>query len=315
MIDKLAFLLALAREQHFGRAAASCGVTQPSLSAGIKQLEATLGVLLVQRGGRFGGFTPEGERVLEWARRIVGDARAMREEVRAAGHGLRGHLRLAVIPTCLPMVVRLTTPLRDRHPEITFSIRSCTSHEVLEQMENLEADAGLTYAGAEKLGRVRHLDLFEETYCLVVSRDSPLAARAQVGWSDIASLPLGLLTLDMQNRRIIDRRLNHGGDKVRPVLESNSMIVLVSHVRTGRWASIMPSLLAQELGAQELGADETGAGAVRAVPIADPESGPMIGLVYPHREPLAPMTAALLAEARRLLPMPMPDHRKPLSPH
>ena len=75
MIDKLEFILALAREQHFGRAAETCGVTQPTLSAGVKQLEEQMGVLLVNRGSRFQGFTPEGERVLDWARRIVGDTR------------------------------------------------------------------------------------------------------------------------------------------------------------------------------------------------------------------------------------------------
>ena len=93
MIDKLEFLLALARERHFGRAAEACGVTQPTLSAGVKQLEESLGVLLVNRGSRFQGFTPEGERVLEWARRIVGDTRAMREEMHALQHGLAGRLR------------------------------------------------------------------------------------------------------------------------------------------------------------------------------------------------------------------------------
>jgi DNA-binding transcriptional LysR family regulator len=76
MIDKLEYLIALANEQHFGRAAEACGVTQPTFSAGIKQLEATLGVLLVQRGSRFYSFTAEGERVLDWARRIVSDSRA-----------------------------------------------------------------------------------------------------------------------------------------------------------------------------------------------------------------------------------------------
>ena len=66
MIDKLEFLIALAREKNFGRAAEQCGVTQPTFSAGIKQLEATLGVLLVHRKSRFVGFTAEGERVLDW---------------------------------------------------------------------------------------------------------------------------------------------------------------------------------------------------------------------------------------------------------
>ena len=89
MIDKLDFLLALAREKHFGRAAEACGVTQPTLSAGVKQLEEQMGVLLVNRGSRFRGFTPEGEKVLDWARRIVGDERAMRAEINALRHGLR----------------------------------------------------------------------------------------------------------------------------------------------------------------------------------------------------------------------------------
>src|SRR5262245_23493149 len=101
LIDKLEFLLALSRERHFGRAAEACGVTQPTLSAGVKQIEEQMGVLLVNRGSRFRGFTPEGERVLDWARRIVGDARAMRQEINALRHGLSGQLRIAAIPTTL----------------------------------------------------------------------------------------------------------------------------------------------------------------------------------------------------------------------
>ena len=99
MIDKLEFFIVLARERHFGRAAEVCGVTQPTLSASLKQLEEQLGVVLVQRGSRFQGLTPEGQRVLEWARRIVGDTRTMREEMKAARKGLSGHARIAVIPT------------------------------------------------------------------------------------------------------------------------------------------------------------------------------------------------------------------------
>src|SRR5215469_13422230 len=109
MIDKFEYLIALANERHFGRAAETCGVTQPTFSAGIKQLEDSLGVLLVQRGSRFHSFTPEGERVLDWARRIVGDSRAMRDEIDALRHGLTGRLRIAAIPTTLAMVAALTT--------------------------------------------------------------------------------------------------------------------------------------------------------------------------------------------------------------
>ena len=69
MIDKLEFFIALARAKHFGRAAEECGVSQPSLSAAVRQLEDQLGVVLVVRSARYQGLTPEGQRVLEWARR------------------------------------------------------------------------------------------------------------------------------------------------------------------------------------------------------------------------------------------------------
>ena len=88
MIDKLDFLLAVAREKHFGRAAEACGVTQPTLSAGLKQLEQALGAPLVNRSSRFIGLTPEGERVLAYARRMVGDARAMREVIMPTIRGM-----------------------------------------------------------------------------------------------------------------------------------------------------------------------------------------------------------------------------------
>ena len=130
MIDKLEFIIALARERHFGHAAEACGVSQPTLSAGIKQLEDTFGVLLVQRGSRF-RLPPEGERVLDWARRIVGDTRAMRQEVDALKHGLAGHIRIAAIPTALAMVAMITTPYRARHPDVSFTILSRNSIEVL----------------------------------------------------------------------------------------------------------------------------------------------------------------------------------------
>src|SRR5437763_6951750 len=117
MIEKLEYLLALAQEKHFGRAAEAGGVSQPSLSFGLKQLGETLGVMLVQRGSRFIGLTEEGERTLEWARRIVGDARAMRQDIKALKQGLNGRLRIAAIPAALPMVATVTQPLHLRHPE------------------------------------------------------------------------------------------------------------------------------------------------------------------------------------------------------
>ncbi|MFH6783253.1 MULTISPECIES: LysR family transcriptional regulator [Methylobacterium] len=293
MIERLEFILALAREQHFGRAAQACGVSQQTLSAGVKQLEERLGVLLVQRGSRFQGFTPEGERVLEWARRIVGDARAMRQEVAALRRGLSGTLRMAAVPTATPMVAALTTPFRARHPAVRFSVQSATSHEIIRQIANLELDAGLTYIEDEPLGRVTALPLYREHYRLLTAADGIYGGRESVTWAEVGRIPLCLLTPAMQNRRIIDRHLRAAGAEPAPLLESNSMIVLVTHVRTAKWASIMPAALAETFRLTER---------VRAVPITDPDVSHMIGLVVPERDPMTPLVAAFLAEARVIAP-------------
>jgi len=291
MIDKLEYLLALAREHNFGKAAEQCGVTQPTFSAGIKQLEDMLGVMLVQRTSRFLGFTPEGERVLDWARTIVADARAMRQEMQTLKKGLSGHLKIAAIPTALPMVSALTTPYRAKHPNVKFTILSRTSIETLSMVENLEVDAGLTYIDNEPLGRLRAVPFYVEQYRLLTSQDSPLGERDRVTWAEVAKIPLCLLTPDMQNRRIIDGLLHAAGGRAEPTLESNSMIVLFSHVRTGRWASVMPEKLADTLGLTER---------LRAIPIVEPEAMHQIGLVVPPREPMTPLVAALVAEASHL---------------
>lgn len=289
MIDKLEFFIAVAREQSFSRAAETCGVTQPTLSAAIKQLEDTLGVLLVNRSSRFHGLTAEGERVLEWAKRIVGDARAMRQDVRTLKSGLVGHLRIAAIPTALTMVAQLTTPFHTKHPNLRFSVRSMTSIEILAALDNLEIDAGISYLDNEPLGNVRSLPLYIERYRLVTFADSPFAERSSISWAEVGRIPLCLLTPDMQNRRIIDHLLKSTGNEAAPTLESNSVIALFAHVRTGKWASIMAEKLVETLGLIE---------PIRSIPIVEPEVVHQIGLVVPFREPMAPLAAAIFSEAK-----------------
>jgi DNA-binding transcriptional LysR family regulator len=291
MIDKLEFFIALARQEHFGRAAEECGITQPTLSAAIKQLEEQLGVMLVKRGSRFQGLTLEGEQVLAWAKRIVGDTRTMREEMRAAKHGLSGRIRIAAIPTALAMVPRLTTPFREKHPGVTFSILSRTSIEVLSLLGNYDIEAGITYLDNEPLGRVTSVPLYSERYQLITAAGNVHSDRKSVTWDEVSQLPLCLLTPDMQNRRIIDQHLSESGEHARPTLESNSMIVLFSHIRTGKWVSIMPVNLTETFGFSE---------PIRAIPIVEPDARHLVGLVAAQRSPHTPLVAALLSEAMTL---------------
>ena len=291
MIDKLAYFVAVARERSFRRAAEACGVAQPTLSAGIKQLEDELGVMLVRRSSRYHGLTPEGERVLDWARRLVGDATAMRQELQAMRTGLSGHLRIAVIPTALAMVPHLTSPCLARHPALQFTVLSCTSDAVLRMLDDLQVDAGITYLDNEGLGRVQAIPLYTERYRFVTAADSELGGRDSVTWAELSRVRLCLLTPDMQNRRIMDQLMRGAGVEPRATLESNSQVTLLAHVLTGQWATVLPDRVADTLALTPR---------LRRIPITEPDATHEVGLILPHREPLPVLAAALMMEARLL---------------
>lgn len=292
MIDKLEFFIALSKHKHFGKAAESCGVTQPTLSSAIRQLEDQLGVVLVQRGSRYKGLTQEGQRVLEWSRRIVDDTKSMREEMRSARHGLSGHVRIASIPTASAMVHELTAPFIKKHPNITLSVTACSSIEVLSKIENFDIDVGITYLNDEPLsGKMVSLPLYAERFQLIVKAGSPLSERQDIAWSELGDIPLCLLTPDMQNRRIVNKHLEEAGVKVAPVLESNSMLVLYSHILNGDWASIIPVNIAELMGFGD---------SIRGIPIKNPDAKHIVGVVAARRDPNTPVVAALLREAQVL---------------
>jgi DNA-binding transcriptional LysR family regulator len=291
MIKQLEMLLALAKEQHFGHAAERLGITQPSLSSGIKHLEEHLGVKLVQRGSRYGGLTPEGQRALVWARQIVGDSRRLRDEMRAVREGLSGHLRLAVIPTALTWAARLTTLFAEAHPNVSFTVLSRSSVEILDMLENLDADAGISYLDNEPLGRVTKTPLYREHYALVCRRDHPMAGQDHVAWADLGDAALSLLTPDMQNRRIINRNFMDSGVAPQAQIESTSTIVLVASVLNGGQATILPEDHARFL-AQ--GHD------LSVVPIDETRGAPSVGLIAPFQDPQTPVLTALFRVAGRI---------------
>jgi DNA-binding transcriptional LysR family regulator len=296
MLDRLEMFIALANERHFGRAAEAHGVTQPTLSAAIRALEGELGVQLVLRGARFQGLTPEGERVLDWARRILADTRQMRAEMRARRKGLTGRLRLGVIPTALPMVAELVTPFLRRHPNLSLQILSRTSIEILEEMQSLQIDAGVTYLDNEPLGRVTTVPLYRESYRLLLRHDHPLAGARRVSWTDLAGLRLCLLIGSMQNRRIIDRHLADAGVSVQAAVESNSLLALVAQVLSGDWATVVTEQAARMFGNRP----DLVALRIDPLPGTEPRPAPQVGLIAAWRETHTPVLAALIEAAERL---------------
>jgi DNA-binding transcriptional LysR family regulator len=291
VLQYLVYLAALAREEHFGRAAASCHVAQPTLSAGIRRLEGELGVQLVRRGRRYAGLTPEGERVLVWARRVTADVEALRSDLAALREGLTGQVRIGAIPTSLSSVSLLTTPFLARHPGVSVTVRSLSSREIQRGLADFELEAGVTYLDNEPLDDVRAVPLYRERYVLLAAAGGPLAARSAVSWSEAAELPLCLLTPDMQNRRIVDAAFRQAGVEPRPAIEADSVSVLFAHVRDGRRASIMAD---PWLRLFDVPSD------LRVLRLVEPDASHLVGLVVLDREPTRLVTQALIETARGL---------------
>lgn len=293
MLEKLEFLIALSREQHFGRAAESCGVAQPTLSLGIQSLEEMLNTPLVKRASRFQGFTPEGERVLVWAHRLVGDARAMRQDLLGLKGGMESHLRIAALPSAMPLVAKLTVPMQVNYPNVRFTVFGRTSSVLLDMLRQREIDVGVTYLSNEPIGEVTATPIYREEYLLLTTAEGPLGGADQVTWSQAGKAPLCLLSRDMQSRRIVDSILRRIGIEPMPLLETDSVSALVAHVRASRWASIVPNSALESV---EM------ADTLRAIPLVEPVVFHTIGLVVSEHYPLQPAVATLIEQARAFSP-------------
>jgi DNA-binding transcriptional LysR family regulator len=289
VLEKLEFMIALAREKHFGRAAESCGVAQPTLSQGIQQLEEMLNVQLVKRSSRFLGFTPEGERVLVWARRLVGDAQAMRQEIIGMQHGEGAQLRIAAMPAAMPLIASLTAPFQIRNPSVRFTLITRTSDEIIKLLHEREIDAGVRYISGTPSDELEEVPLFEERYLLLTTAGRRFGDSSQIAWSDLSGMPLCLFAPNLQQRQIIDETLRRHGIEVRPAVETDSILALTTHVHTGLWVSVVSNLICDAI-------DLTGS--LRTVPIVEPEVVSSIGLIVSKRFPLQPAMTQLLAQIR-----------------
>ncbi|HET8699101.1 MAG TPA: LysR family transcriptional regulator [Gammaproteobacteria bacterium] len=286
LIRHLTYFVALAREQHFARAAAACNVTQPTLTAAIKKLEEHLGVPLVIRDHRFVRLTDEGEKVLLWGRQILADYGSLKDDLAGVSRGLTGTLRLGVIPAAMSVVSLLTSRFMAAHPAAHVDIRSMTSRAIERGLGAFELDAGVTYLENEPLDNVRKVPLYRERYVLAARRGHPATVNTTITWKEAAAQRLCLLSEDMQNRRIINNVAASIGVQIEPHLVSDSFLAILGHLRHGEWASVVPHTF---VGAFIAGGD------LVAVDIIEPVHTQLEGLVFSDRAPLSPLSAALLS--------------------
>ncbi len=143
-IKQLQYLVALHENGHFGRAAEASFVSQSTLSAGIRELESLLGVVLVERSRRVVRFTPLGNQVVEKAHRLLREAEELSDLVHAAGKPLSGELRMSVIPTIAPFLLpRILPRLRRERPQLKLFLREETSDHAVESLHHGRADCVL----------------------------------------------------------------------------------------------------------------------------------------------------------------------------
>jgi DNA-binding transcriptional LysR family regulator len=292
LLKHLRYLSALAQTHHFSRAAEQCGVSQPTLSAGIKQLELSLGVQIVRRRRNFVGFTPEGEIVTRWAQRTSLDVDGLLQELSASRGALSGHLKIGVVPSALVLVTRFTVPFCRAYPDVTVEVLSRTSNEILRGLATLTLDIGLSYIDNEPLGDFKAVSAAIERYILVTPNEEKPARPRPITWREAATHRLCLLPPDMQNRRIIDHTFARVGGRAQPQIVTNSMVHLWSIMQSGPWSTIMPQSLVDTFGLPA---------GYEARPLIEPEVTHKVGFVFPKADPHPAIMRAFLKAAAPLL--------------
>ena len=281
------YLVALSEECHFGRAAEHCNVSQPSLSSGIKQLEFNLGVPIVLRGRRFIGFTQEGERVVEWAKRVTSQRDAMMVELSQMRDNLEGRIRIGAMPNSSPVLPFFSRMLTEQHPNIEIDIRFLGIEQTRLGLTNFALDVGITYIDPARITGLNSMDVYVETLSLLVPEDSEWASQGTITWEDAAQLPLCLLGEHMHERIIIDDAFNEVGCKPPVVVTTaDSILNLIFHVMFAGLVTVVPSHFAR-LPGQLPG--------TKAIKLVKPEISQNVGLVWSSSEPIMPMAKHMVS--------------------
>lgn len=172
-LKQLQYLVALEQHGHFGKAADACYVTQSTLSAGIRELESLLGLVLVERTRRVVRFTPLGQKMVLKAHRILREAEELADMARASGKPLADELRISVIPTIAPFLLpHLLPELRSRYPDLKLYLREETSAAACDALHRGQVDCVLL-ALPFACGDIEHATLFRDRFFVAFPKGEP----------------------------------------------------------------------------------------------------------------------------------------------
>ena len=280
-LKQFQYLVALEHEEHFGRAADRCFVSQPTLSSGLKKLEEELDIPIILRGRKFQGFTTEGKCVVKWAKRLMADRSAMLDDLAIMQKKLYGTLRIGAIPTSSPTLPAVANLIMQRYPEMQIDIQFMGISHLTQALKSFELDIGITVMEELSDPVLQTMPLYEEPLHLLLPHNNWLGEGPEINWSEAAKLPLCLLTKSMRERQIIDDTFAQVECTPEPQLESNSIFQLALYVSGGQLATIVPERFTQQPGT---------CNKLLTKPIVTQQ----LGLVWMDSDPLLPMTKAML---------------------
>ena len=280
--------MALGKEGHFARAAAACHVSQPTLSAAIQQLEAELGVPIVQRGQRFQGLTKEGRLVMEAAQRMAGERDRLRQQLRGERGG-SGTLRIGVLGSTIPLLKTLILPFSERFPEVNLNVVLQSPFDVQQAFEAASTDVAITYLDPGLRRYSRTQVLYTEQYDLLIRKGSRFSGQKSVAWEDLTRLSLCLLTPDSPifgkaESEILAKILTKT-----PHIVTNAIWLVIDHVRTGKWASVLPRPV------RIMASDDPELESIPLPTVGKPGS---VAIAISKREPVSPFAESFFELAR-----------------
>ena len=254
-LQDLRYLVALAEHRHFGRAAESCHVSQPTLSSQIRKLENELGVILLERTNKRVDLTPVGSQILAHARAALAEAQQMEVVARAARDPLVGPLKLGAIPTLAPYLMPLILkPLKQAYPGLTIELWEDQTRALIEGLRNHRLDAALL-ATPPDAPEITEIALFEEPLLAVLPPHHRLAGAKS---ADEAALAGELLVLAdghcLANHALAACGAKSGAARsgLQSSMQAATLETLVNLVAAGYGATLIPALAADSLRSREI---------------------------------------------------------------
>lgn len=288
--------VAIADQGSFGRAAQSLHITQTGLTRRLQNLEAFLGVKLVERTTRSVALTGIGRDFLPQGRRLLAELSGALAEIRETGKALRGDVTIACVPTVgihyLPRIVQRYSSL---HPENRIRILDHPSHDVIEAVRRREAEFGINILGAHDAELVS-IPLLQDRFVLACRADHALAGRRRIAWKQLEPYPLIFAGHESGNRHLLDAALAGEALELRSHYEVQHSSTAIGMVAEGIGAAVVPELALQK------GSYPT----VAMVPLDHPVVSRTIVLLSRRNAYLAPAAQSLYELVRSMSVKPRP---------